>query len=441
MANNFLDRLSHAWNVFRSKDDRNYATRTVTNEFYDYVTSYRNDRVRLKSGNERTIIASIYNQIANDVASVTFEHVRMDENGRFVSVVQSHLNECLTLSSNIDQTSREFIMDVVLSMFDEGHAVIVPVDVDIANINDSATLDILSMRVGKVTQWMPRAVRIELYNDQNGKREEVTMPKDKVAIIENPFYSVMNEPNSTAKRLMHKLALLDVMDEKSASPKLDLIIQLPYTVRSESRREQADKRMKDIEAQLAGSTYGIAYIDGTEHITQLNRAVDNNLMTQIQYLTDMLYGQLGVPKSVFDGTADEATMLNYYNRTIEPLVSAIVNEMKRKFLTKTARTQGQTIMSFRDPFRMVPVTQLAELVDKFSRNEILSGNEIRAIIGYKPVADERADMLVNKNLNQSPEDIARRQTGFIDGASGMSNNADEFDPMKIRVNDLGELNE
>lgn len=436
MANSFFDRLSKAWNVFTARDDRDYTRRTMTNDFYDYVTSYRTDRVRIRAGNERTIIASIYSQIANDVASVTFEHARVDQNGRFIDMIDSNLNKCLTLSANIDQTHREFMMDVVLSMFDEGHAVIVPVDVDV-DINSTSTLDILSMRVGRVTQWMPRSVRVEVYNDHNGKREEVTLPKDKVAIIENPFYSVMNEPNSTAKRLMHKLALMDSLDDKAASPRLDLIIQLPYTIRSESRQAQADKRLKEIETQLAGSTYGIAYIDGTEHVTQLNRSVDNNLMTQIQYLTDSLYSQLGVPKAVFDGTADEATMLNYHNRTIEPIVSAIVNEMKRKFLTQTARTQGQTIMSFQDPFRLVPVSQLAELVDKFSRNEILSGNEIRAIIGYKPVADERADMLVNKNLNQSPEDLAARQIGFVDG-SQPGNEANSVGVMDVRVSDLGD---
>ena len=392
------ERLQHAWNAFLNKDP------TAEYEYVTQVSSYRPDRVRPRMGNERTIITSVYNRIALDVAAINIQHVRLDENGRFNEVVNSGLNECLTLNANIDQTGRAFIQDVVMSMMDEGVVAIVPVDTTL-DPNITGGYDINSLRTGKIIEWRPAHVKVRLYNDRTGVIEELLLPKNNVAIIENPLYAVLNEPNSTMQRLIRKLSLLDFVDEQSGSGKLDLIIQLPYIVKSQARKDQADKRRADIEQQLAGSKYGIAYIDGTEKVTQLNRPLENNLMKQVEYLTSMLYSQLGITQSILDGTANELTMLNYYSRTIEPIVSAIVDETRRKFLTKTARAQKQSIMFFRDPFKLVPVKELAEISDKFTRNEIASSNEMRQVIGWKPSDDPSADELRNKNLNQPVEEI------------------------------------
>lgn len=386
------NRLQHAFNAFL--DRRNE---------YNYVdvgvgSSYRQDRPRLTRGNERSIITSVYNRIALDVASIDIKHCYLDKDGRFLEVKESGLNRCLNLEANIDQTGKAFILDVVMSMLDEGCIAIVPVETNI-DPRDTTSYDILSMRVGRIVEWYPAHVKVELYNDRTGRKEQLLLPKKKVSIIENPFYSVMNEPNSTMQRLIRKLNILDVIDEQSGSGKMDLIIQLPYIVKTEARREQAERRRKDIENQLTGSKYGIAYTDGTEKITQLNRPVDNNLMTQIEYLTNLLYSQLGITQSIMDGTADAKTMLNYYNRTIEPIITQIVDELKRKFLTRTARAQKQSIMTFRDPFKLVPVNEIAEIADKFTRNEIASSNEIRQAIGWKPSKDPSADELRNKNLS------------------------------------------
>lgn len=391
-------RIKHAWNAFLNKEPTNRS-----NEFSS-GSYYRPDRVRLSRGNERSIVTSVFNRIALDVASINIKHCRLDDNDRFKEVIPSSLNDCLTLEANIDQTSRAFYQDIVMSMFGEGCVALVPIDTTI-NPNKSNSFDILSMRTGKIIEWYPTKVRVDVYNERTGKREEIVIDKKAVAIIENPLYAVMNEPNSTLQRLMRKLALLDIVDEQTSSGKLDLIIQLPYIVKSEARKNQANQRRQDIEKQLTGSKYGIAYTDGTEKITQLNRPVENNLMKQIEYLTSMLYSQLGITQSVLDGTADEKTMLNYNNRTIEPIVSAIVDEMKRKFLTKTARTQRQTILFFRDPFRLVPVNDLAEIADKFTRNEIMTSNEIRQIVGMKPSDDPKADRLVNSNISQPDQGI------------------------------------
>ena len=395
-------RLKHAWNAFTSNRDPTSYYQSVGPGYF-----LRPDRPRLSRGNERSITTSIFNRIALDVAGITIKHCRLDKNGRYTSDVSSGLNDCLNLEANLDQTGRAFIQDVVLSMLDEGHVVIVPVDTTL-NPKDTGSYDILSMRTGKVMEWYPEHVRVRVYNEKTGEKEEVLLPKKQVAIIENPLYAVVNEPNSTMQRLIRKLRLLDVTDEQTASGKLDLIIQLPYVIKTEARREQAEKRRKDIESQLAEGKYGIAYADGTEKITQLNRSVENNLMKQIEYLTNMVYGQLGITQAVMDGTADEKTMLNYNNRTIEPIVAAIVDEMKRKFLTKTARSQSQTIMYFRDPFKLVPVNDIAEIADKFTRNEILTSNEIRQIIGTKPSDDPKADELVNSNISQAKQEIQRR---------------------------------
>lgn len=358
--------------------------------------------MHLSKGNERSIVTSVYNRIALDCAAVSFKHVRLDENGRYTGVVNSGLNNCLTLEANKDQSARSFIQDIVMSLFDEGCVAVVPIDTSI-DPSISASYDIETMRVGKITQWYPDYVKIEIYNDRKGIKEEITQPKKLVAIIENPLYTIMNERNSTLQRLIRKLNLLDAIDEQSGSGKLDLIIQLPYIVKSEARKAQAEKRRKDIEEQLSGSKYGIAYTDGTERITQLNRSVENNIFSQVEYLTSMLYSQLGITTSILDGTANEQAMLNYMNRTVEPICSAIVDEFKRKFLTKTARSQKQTIMYFNDPFKLIPVTNLADIADKFTRNEIMSSNEIRQIIGMKPVDNPKADELRNKNLNSGEE--------------------------------------
>lgn len=405
MANTFFDRIKNSWNAFFYEENKRETPSSNQYINYGYASSIRGDRKRFSYGNDKSIISAIYNKIAIDVAAVTIKHVRVDANGVYSETMKnSTLNDCLTLSANIDQTGRELILDAVYSMFDEGCVAIVPIDVDVDLINNGS-YNILSMRTGRVTQWYPRSVRVELYDDRVGYKKEVTLPKQDVAIVENPFYATMNQHNSTLRRLVHKLNLLDVIDEQSGSSKLDLIIQLPYTIRSEAKRSQADKRKAEIENQLNNSKYGIAYVDATEKVTQLNRSLDNNLMSQVEYLTSMLYSQLGITQSVFDGTADEKTMLNYYNQTIEPILSALTDEMSRKFLTQTARTQGQIIKFIRDPFRLVPVNDIAEIADKFTRNEILSANELRAIVGYKPVSDERANELRNRNLNASDEQL------------------------------------
>ncbi len=384
-------KLKHAWNAFFNRSPTDYP-----NTGMGY--SYRPDRPRFTRGNERSIITSVYNRIALDVATVDILHVRLDEGNRYVETIESELNRCLTLEANTDQTGRAFIQDVVMSMLDEGCVAIVPTDTT-DDPNYTSSYDILSLRTGKVVEWKPYHVRVNVYNERTGQREDILLSKSMVAIVENPLYAIMNEPNSTLQRLVHKLNLLDVIDEQTSSGKLNLIIQLPYVVKSEARRQQAENRRKDIEQQLYESKYGIAYTDGTEHITQLNRSVENNLMSQIEYLTSMLYSQLGITQGILDGTADDKTMLNYYNRTIEPILSAIVEEMKRKFLTKTARSQLQSISFFRDPFKLVPVNDVAEIADKFTRNEIMTSNEIRQIIGMKPVNDPNADELRNKNLS------------------------------------------
>lgn len=389
-----LNRLQHGWNAFMNRDPTAY----YTNAGGNYYT-YRPDRIRLTRGNERSIVTSVYNRIGLDVASIDIKHCRLDKNGRFIEVIDSSLNNCLNLEANIDQTGRAFKQDIVMSMLDEGCVAIVPIDTTI-NPSVSGSYDINSMRTGKILEWYPAHVKVKVYNDQTGNYEELILPKSTVGIVENPLYAVMNEPNSTLQRLIRKLNLLDAIDEQSGSGKLDLIIQLPYTIRSDARRQQAEKRRKEIESQLSDSKYGIAYADGTERITQLNRSVENNLMSQIEYLTSMLYSQLGITQSILDGTADEQTQLNYLTRSIEPIVSAIVDEMKRKFLTKTARSQNQSISYFRDPFKLVPVNNIAEIADKFTRNEIMTSNEIRQVIGMQPSNDPKADQLVNSNISQ-----------------------------------------
>ena len=393
-----VDRLQHGWNAFMGRDP---AMR------YPYVgSSYtvRPDRVRFSRGNERSIVTSVYNRVALDVAAISINHCRLDNNGRFTEIIESGLNNCLNLEANIDQTGRAFIQDIVVSMFDEGSVAIVPTDTTL-DPKITGSYDILTMRTGKILDWYPAHVRVRVYNEKTGQKEDILLPKNMVGIIENPLYAVINEPNSTMQRLIRKLNLLDSIDEQSGSGKLDLIIQLPYVIKSDARRQQAETRRKDIETQLAGSKFGIAYTDASEKVTQLNRPVENNLMKQIEYLTSMLYSQLGITQSILDGSADEKTMLNYYSRTIEPIVSAIVDEMRRKFLTKTARAQKQSIMFFRSPFKLVPVNDLAEIADKFTRNTIMTSNEIRQIIGMKPSDDPKADMLINSNLNQSKNDL------------------------------------
>lgn len=401
MSESFGDRLRHAWNAFTGRESTPIGGGTVS--------FYRPDRPRFTRGNERSIVTSIYNRIGMDVAALTINHVRMDENGRYKETIKSSLNECLTLAANKDQTGRAFIQDVVMSMLDEGCVAIVPVDTTF-NPKVTGSYDIESMRVGKIIEWYPDHVRVRLYNDKTGDKEEVTLPKSMVAIIENPLFAVMNEPNSTLQRLIRKLNLLDVIDEQSGSGKLDLIIQLPYVIKSDARRRQAEDRRRQIEEQLSGSKYGIAYADGTERITQLNRSVENNLLKTVEYLTNMLYGQLGISQAIMDGTADEKQSLNYNNRTIEPIVSAIVDAMKWKFLTKTARSQGQSIMFFRDPFKLVPVENVAEIADKFTRNEIMTSNEFRQVIGMKPSDDPKADELRNANISEPKEEVVAEQT-------------------------------
>lgn len=401
-------RFKNAWNAFRNREP----TKVFQDIGYGY--SYRPDRFRLTRGNERSIVTSVYNRIALDVAAIDIQHVQLDAEGQFCDVVQSGLNNCLSTEANLDQTGRAFIQDAVMSMMDEGCIAIVPVDTD-DDPDDTTGYQILSMRVGRIRDWYPKHVRVELYNEEKGRKQDIVVPKSTVAIVENPLYAVINEPNSTMQRLIRKLNLLDAVDEQSSSGKLDLIIQLPYVIKTEARRKQAEKRRKDIEQQLAGSKYGIAYTDGTERITQLNRSLENNLMKQIEYLTSMLYSQLGITQSILDGTADDKTMLNYYNRTIEPIIAAIVDEMKRKFLSETARFQNKSIKFFRDPFKLVPVADLAEISDKFTRNEIATSNEIRQVIGWKPSNDPKADELRNSNLSQPNESpvLEERDTGGI----------------------------
>ena len=397
------DRLQHAWNAF-VYNDNNY----VDPQNLGGLSTFKPDRVHFSRGVERSIVTSVYNRLALDVSSIAIKHVRLDENGRFKEEVDSGLQNCLNVEANIDQTGRAFLQDVVMSMLDEGCVAIVPVDTTIDPAK-SGSYEINTMRTGKILEWYPAHVRVRVYNDRKGIHEELVLPKSSVAIIENPLYAVINEPNSTMQRLIRKLNLLDVVDEQTSSGKLDLIIQLPYVIKTDARRKQAEERRKDIEMQLSGSKYGIAYTDGTERITQLNRPAENNLMKQVEYLTGMLYSQLGLTQSIMDGSADDKTMLNYYNRTVEPILAAITDEIKRKFLTKTARAQKQTVMYFRDPFKLTPVVDLAEIADKFTRNEIMTSNEIRQIVGMKPAKDPSADELRNKNLNQSNEEVGNKK--------------------------------
>ena len=396
MGNSIGSRLKHAWNAFMNRDP--------TYRYHDYGSSYgqRPDRVRMSRGNERSIATSIFNRIALDVSGIEIKHCRLDKNGRFLGEIDSNLNNCLNLEANIDQTGRAFIQDIVISMLDEGSVAIVPVDTTLDPMKTNS-YDILTMRTGKILEWYPAHVKVRVYNDRTGEKEDIMLPKSTVGIIENPLYAVINEPNSTMQRLIRKLRLLDITDEQTASGKLDLIIQFPYTIKSELKRTQANQRRDEIENQLANSKYGIAYTDGTERITQLNRPVENNLMNQIEYLQNMVYSQLGITQTIMDGTADEKTMLNYYNRTIEPIISAIVDELKRKFLTKTARSQNQSIKYFRDPFKLVPIDNIAEIADRFTANEILTSNEVRQIIGVKPSDDPKADKLINSNIKQPEE--------------------------------------
>lgn len=417
---NPLNTLKHAWNLFASEEG------PVRNrDFnYGYGSSISPTRTVFTRGNERTVVTAVYNRIAIDAAAIDIKHVELDEAGRYKSDIESGINNCLTVEANIDQTSRQFMLDVVTSLLDEGCVAVVPVDT-IKDPNITGGYDIDTMRVGRITQWYPDRVTVLLYNERTGQKEEVTVPKKYTAIIENPLYAVMNEPNSTMQRLIRKLALMDSVDEESSSGKLDLIIQLPYLVKTEAKRQAAEERRAQIEEQLKGSKYGVAYIDGSEHVTQLNRSVENNLMKQIEYLTTLLYSQLGITQGVLDGTADENTMNNYYNRTIEPILSAIVDEFHRKFLTKTARSQGQSIQYFRDPFKLIPVNEVSEIADKFTRNEILSSNEVRQIIGMRPSKDPAADELRNKNLSQSKTGVRPVQETVEDPVNKKEENEDE----------------
>lgn len=429
MEQSIGSRLKHAWNAFLNRDPTlNYRDSGIS-------YSYRPDRPRFTRGNEKSIVTSVYNRIALDVSSIDIRHVRLDENDRYLSIVNSGLNNCLSLEANIDQTGRAFVQDIVMSMFDEGSVAIIPVDTS-RNPNETESYDILTMRTGQILEWFPRHVRVRVYNDRTGQREDIMVAKETVAIVENPLYAVINEPNSTMQRLIRKLNLLDAVDEQASSGKLDLIIQLPYVIKTETRRQQAEKRRKDIEEQLSGSKYGIAYTDGTERITQLNRSVENNLMKQIEYLTSMLYSQLGITTTILDGTADEKTMLNYNNRSIEPIISAIVDEMKRKFLTKTARSQKQSITFFRDPFKLVPVNDLAEIADKFTRNEIMTSNEIRQIIGMKPADDPKADELRNSNINQSNEEVQSSAEQTSESQNGENQTEDDTSEQDQIINEL-----
>lgn len=403
--NSFGSRIKSAWNAFMNKDPT-VAQSQSSSSIYGSTGYYaRPDRHHLGRGIDRSIVNVVYNRISLDIAAIDIRHVRLDsKHGRFLEYVDSDMNECFSTEANIDQTGRDFFQDVAISMMDEGCCAIVPIDTTM-DPNKTGSYDIQSMRVGRITQWYPDRVTVNVYNEKTGKKQDVTLSKRIVSIVENPFYSVMNEPNSTMQRLIRKLALLDIVDEQSSSGKLDLIIQLPYTIKSPARKKQANERKKSIEEQLSGSKYGIAYIDSTEKVTQLNRSVENNLLKQVEYLTNLLFSQLGITQGILDGTADEATMTNYYSRTIEPFMSEICEEMKRKFLTKTARSQNQSIEFYRDPFKLVPVGNIAEIADKFTRNEIMTSNEIRSIIGMNPINDPKADMLINSNLNHTPEEL------------------------------------
>ena len=394
-----LSVIKHAWGLFTNTNNKNP---TIKPEGSSYTISPT--RPRFTRGNERTIVTSVYNRIAIDASTMDVMHVRLDDEGRFKEPIKSNLNNCLTVEANIDQTSRAFMLDVVISLLDEGCVAVVPVKTTL-NPNNTESYDIEELRTGRIMEWFPKHVLVRLYNDETGMHQDITLPKSQVAIIENPLYTIMNEPNSTMQRLIHKLSLLDIIDEESSSGKMDLIIQLPYIIKNDTKRSQAEERRKQIEDQLRGSRYGVAYIDGTEKVTQLNRSVENNILKQVEYLTNLLYSQLGLTQTIMDGTADENAMNNYYNRTVEPVVSAIVDEFHRKFLTKTARTQGQAIMFFRDPFKLMSVTSIADTADKFTRNELLSSNEFRQIIGRKPSTDPKADMLLNKNISHAPEEI------------------------------------
>ena len=413
MPNSVIDRAKKAWNAFKNVDDN--INRYIEDDYVNYKTSFgysvgyssRPDRFRFTKGNERSIINAVYNRIAMDVAALTFNHVKLDENDRFSEIIDDGLNKCLNLSANVDQTGREFVQDMVMSLLDEGCVAAIPIDTD-KDPNDTSSYEILSMRTGKILDWYPQSVRVDVYNELTGKHQQITLPKQNIAIVENPMYAVMNEPNSTLKRLIRKLNILDIIDEQSASNKFNMIIQLPYAVRSEKRKLEAEDRRRSIEKQLNGNQYGIAYIDSAEKITQLNRPLENNLLAQIEYLTNMLYGQIGITQAIMDGTADEKETLNYTNRAIEPLASAIVNEFKRKFLSKTAITQKHSIMFFRDPFKLVPIDNIAEIADKFTRNEIMTKNEFRQAIGMKPSDDPRADQLRNANLSESSAEVEER---------------------------------
>lgn len=428
MRDSIGSRLKHAWNAFFNKDP------TPTNWDRGSAYAYRPDRPRLTRGNERSIVTAVYNRIALDVSALIMKHCYLDVNGRYSKDADSKLNRCLTIEANIDQTARAFKQDIVMSMLDEGCVAVVPVDTTF-NPKVTGSYDIDTMRTGKILEWRPTTIKVRVYNEQTGEKEDIVVPKSVAAIIENPLYAVINEPNSTMQRLIRKLNLLDAIDEQSGSGKLDLIIQLPYIIKTDARRQQAEQRRKDIEMQLSGSKYGIAYTDGTERITQLNRPIENNLMKQIEYLTSMLFSQLGITQSILDGSADEKTMLNYNNRTVEPIASAIVDEMKRKFLTKTAISQNQTIMYFMDPFKLVPVSNLADIADKFTRNEILSSNEVRQIIGMKPSKDPKADQLINKNIAQ-PNNGEEVPSNGEEAGYEQTDGASEPNIMDLNVSDL-----
>lgn len=412
-------RIRSGWNAFISRDPTSTSI-PLSEEMSGFGYSSRPDRVRYTKGNQRSIVASIYNRISVDVASIKIEHAKLDKDGRYKERLSSGLNDCINVSANVDQTGRALIQDIVESMFDEGVVAVVPTDTNIDPIK-TGSYDILELRTGRIIAWYPKMVKVHAYNENTGKYQDILVPKDEVAIIENPFYSIMNEPNSTLQRLIQAINKLNSANDISTSSKLDLIIQLPYVTKSPQRKEEAKRRRKEIEDQLSTSKLGIAYTDGTEKVTQLNRSLDNNLWTQVKELTEQLYSQLGVTPSILDGTADEATRINYFNSTIEPICSAIVDEFERKFLTKTARTQGQAIVFFRDPFKLVPVSQLADIADKFTRNEIMTSNEIRGEIGMKPVKDPKADMLINKNLNMTDEQTKQVYgEGTTDGSSNPS---------------------
>ena len=421
-----LSVIKHAWGLFTNTNNKNP---TVKPEGSSYTISPT--RPRFTRGNERTIVTSVYNRIAIDASTIDIMHVRLDDEGRFKEPIKSNLNNCLTVEANIDQTSRSFMLDIVISLLDEGCVAVVPVKTTL-NPNNTESYDIEELRTGRIMEWFPKHVLVRLYNDETGMYQDVTLPKSQVAIIENPLYTIMNEPNSTMQRLIHKLSLLDIIDEESSSGKMDLIIQLPYIIKNDTKRSQAEERRKQIEDQLRGSRYGVAYIDGTEKVTQLNRSVENNILKQVEYLTNLLYSQLGLTQTIMDGTADENAMNNYYNRTVEPVVSAIVDEFHRKFLTKTARTQGQAIMFFRDPFKLMSVTNIADTADKFTRNELLSSNEFRQIIGRKPSTDPKADMLLNKNISHAPEELDGYDKNNQKNQNEKSNNKEKEDLENVK---------